>query len=286
VEISGVDLMNAPSLAALSLFMSLLFPFLSSNASAQQGKEFSFPVTPRPVVSIINNYGSITVKPSGTTRVVVKSTAQSGDVTFENEQHGNRISLRSISGHPETNIGDYTVLVPTDSSVVADSRGTIQVKGLSGHLMLETRSAAIEVSDIDNAHIHVRSLDGPITLNDIHDSQVDVYSNAGTIKLSNVARSWLDVVSGSGRVEYRGDPGSNGEYSLMSDSGDLEISIPASAFVQIDTPSVNRQSDKDNQERPSNFATNERKSLFKERSANMSRFVVRSLSGRIRLRRP
>jgi DUF4097 and DUF4098 domain-containing protein YvlB len=278
--------MNALSLAALSLLMWVLSPFPSSNASAQPSKEFSFTVRPRPVVSITNNYGSITVKPSGTKRVVVKSMAHSGDVTFENEQHGNRISLRSISGHSGTDIADYTVFVPADSIVVAASRGTITIKGVSGHLTLETRSAAIEASDIDSAYLHVRTLDGPITLNDIHDSQIDVYSNDGNIKLSNVARSRVDLGSGSGRVEYTGDPGSDGQYSLMSHSGDLEISIPANAFVQIETRSVNKQSDKGNQERLNHSATNQRKLLLKEENANMSRFVVRSLTGRIRLKRP
>src|SRR5450755_1087553 len=57
--------------------------------------------------------------------------------------------------------------------------------------------------------------------------------------LKRKAAPGVDGVTGSGRITYEGDPGSAGEYLLASQSGDLEVSIPASALVEIRSRSIN-----------------------------------------------
>ena len=51
--------------------------------------------------------------------------------------------------------------------------------------------------------------------------------------------------SGSGLISYEGDPGPVGEYLLTSHSGDLDVSIPASAWVDIKARSIKGQADPD-----------------------------------------
>lgn len=97
--------------------MVVVFPVLSLLASAQSKKEFNYTVGSRAVISITNNYGPITIKSSRNRQVVVTTVSYSEDVSLENEQHGNRIELRSISPHEGSGLVNYTVLVPDDSLV-------------------------------------------------------------------------------------------------------------------------------------------------------------------------
>ncbi len=60
---------------------------------------------------------------------------------------------------------DYTVLVPAAAFVsLRSSDGTLRAQGLRGDVVLEAASGSVEVTDISDAHLHVRTLSGPITL--------------------------------------------------------------------------------------------------------------------------
>src|SRR6266481_5836830 len=217
---------------------------LALTAAAQEKKEFTYNVGPRAVVSITNNYGPITVKPSRNRQVVVETVSHSDAVGLVNEQHGDRIELRAISSRPGTDLVDYTVLVPVDAFVsLRSSDGTLRAQGLRGDVILEAATASVEVTDIGDAHLHVRTLSGPITLTDIRDSHVDIHSVSGDVNLRNVTGPSIEVNSGRGRITYVGDPGPVGEYLLTSHSGDLDVSIPANALVDIKARSIKEQPD-------------------------------------------
>jgi selenocysteine lyase/cysteine desulfurase len=105
-------------------FLIVASVFLSLSASAQTRKEYRYTVQPKPVITITNSYGAITVQPSGTNQVVVTTISYSNDISFLNEQAGNRIELRAESKHGGTGLGDYLVLVPADSNVSLRRRRT------------------------------------------------------------------------------------------------------------------------------------------------------------------
>ena len=134
---------------------------------------------------------------------------------FVNEQHGNRIELRSTSSRQGSGLVDYTVLVPTDAVVSLRSfDGALHAQGLHGDVILEAASASVEVTDVSDAHLHVKTLSGPITLTDIRNSHLDVHSVSGNVNIRNVTGSSVEVNSGDGRITYEGDPGAAGEYLL------------------------------------------------------------------------
>ena len=148
----------------------LVISLLALSAAAQDNdkKEFTYTVGPRAVVSITNNYGPITVRPSPNRQVVVETVTHSDAVSLVNEQHGDRIELRSMSTRQGANLVDYTVLVPVDAFVsLRSSDGTIRAQGLRGDVILEAAAGSVEVTDIRDAHLHVRTLTGPISLTDI-----------------------------------------------------------------------------------------------------------------------
>jgi DUF4097 and DUF4098 domain-containing protein YvlB len=182
---------------------------------------------------------------------------------------------------------DYTVLVPVDAFVsLRSSDGTLRAQGLRGDVILEAAAASVEVTDISDAHLHVKTLSGPITLTDIRNSHLDIHSVSGSVTMRNVTGPSVGVNSGSGRISYQGDPGSAGEYMLTSHSGDLEVSIPASALVDIKARSIKGQSDPEFPIASGFSGPGAQNLLLKPGMTIGSRFELRSFRGKIRLKRP
>jgi DUF4097 and DUF4098 domain-containing protein YvlB len=265
----------------------VVISLLALTAAAREKKELTFTVGPKAVVSITNTYGPITVRPSPNRQVVVETVVHSDTVGLVNEQHSDRIELRSVSTRQGNNLVDYIVLVPVDAYVsLRSADGTLHAQGLRGDVMMEAAGGSVEVTDISDAHLHVRTLSGPITLTDIRGSHLDIHSISGNIALHNVTGPSTEVNSGSGRISYEGDPGPVGEYLLTSHSGDLDVSIPASALVEIKARSVKGDSDP---EFPiaNGFSTGgKRNLLLKPGTITGSRFDLRSFKGKISLKRP
>ena len=279
---------GARSHTAVSTVLLAVFPVLSLLAMAQEKRESRYTVGPKAIISTTNNYGSITVKPSGNNNEVVVTTVSYSDaVTFENEQHGNRIDLRASSRHQESSLVDYTVVVPADAFVtLRSSDGKLDAQGLRGDIVLEGMTGTVVATGISNAHLHVKVLSGQVSLTDIRDSHVDIHSVSGNVNIHNVSGLSLEVNSGSGRITYEGDPGTAGEYLLTTHSGDLEVSIPASAPVTIKARSLRGESDEGFPSTGSVPATVQRSLLLKAGIAGPSRFVLRSFRGRIHIKRP
>src|SRR5258707_4457750 len=100
---------------------------LALTAVGQEKKESGYAVGPGAVISITNNYGPITVKPSGSRQVLVETVSHSNTVSLMNEQHGDRIELRAMSSRPGANLVEYTVLVPAAAFVsVRSFDGTLR----------------------------------------------------------------------------------------------------------------------------------------------------------------
>jgi hypothetical protein len=271
----------------ISTVLLAVFSLLSLLAAAQEKKEFSCTVGPGAVISITNNYGPVTVKPSGSSQVSVETIFHSDAVNLVNEQHGDRIELRSISSHQGTNLVEYTVLVPAAAFVtLRSSDGTLRAQGLRGDVVLEAASGSVEVTDISDAHLHVKTLSGPVTLTDIRNSHLDIHTIRGNVNLHNVTGPSVEVNSGAGRITYDGDPGRVGEYLLTSHTGDVEVSIPASAWVEIKAHSLKRQSDPEFPTASSVPALGQTSLLGGPGKIHGSRFDVRSFSGKIRIKRP
>ncbi len=269
--------------------IALLLAVVAITASAQdkEKKEFTYTVGPRAVVSITNNYGPINIKPSGSRQVVVETILHSDAVTLINEQHGDRVELRSVSSRPGAALVEYTVLVPADAFVcLRSSDGALRAQGLRGDVILEAAAGSVEVTDISDAHLHVRTLSGPISLTDIRGSHLDINSVSGNVNLRNVTGPEINVNSWSGRIFYEGDPGSSGMYQLTSHSGDLDITIPANSRVDIKARSIRGPSDPEFPITEGFVSSGPRNLLFKPGTVIGSRFEVRSFRGKISLKRP
>src|ERR1039457_609693 len=181
---------------------------------AESRKEYRFAVGPRAGVSVMNPYGSISGKPSLNNTVVVNAVLHSDKVEVDNNQNGNRVDIQShllAGADADSGRVDYEVLVPADASVTLHtSTGSLRAEKLHGDVNLEGAGASVDVRDISDAHVHVKTMNGSVNLNNIKNGHVQVDSLSGEITLNGVNGSLVQVVSTSGGIHYIGDFGNSG----------------------------------------------------------------------------
>lgn len=210
--------------------------------AAETRKEFHFTVSARPTISVTNQYGSVSVKPSTTNQVTVTAILRSDKVEVDKGQSGNRVDILShlLDGATaENGRVDYELVVPSDASVIlSSSSGPLRAQGLHGDVTLEGANSDVDVREIKDAHVHVKTLNGPITLNNISDGHVEITSVSGNITLRAVSGPHVQVNSNSGWIHYDGDFGYGGEYYLSSHTGDIDATAPQDASIDVTARSV------------------------------------------------
>jgi DUF4097 and DUF4098 domain-containing protein YvlB len=261
---------------------------------AETHKELHFNVGPKAGITVNNPYGSISVKPSSNNTVIVNAVLSSDKVEIDSDQVGNRVEIQSHllpgadeqSGHV-----DYEILVPADASVsLHSSTGPLRAERLHGDMTLEGAAALVDVHDITNAHVHVKTLNGPVTLTNVIEGHVEVDSLSGAITLNRVTGPLVQVISTSGGINYIGDFGDSGEYRLTSHSGDIEATVPDSTSADVSASSVRGEVHDDIPLQPkahSSFIVRQGSAFVGTmgRAAVSSTVVLRSFSGKIHLRK-
>jgi DUF4097 and DUF4098 domain-containing protein YvlB len=226
--------------ATFAVVMVLVLAAFAADETSR--KEFHFKVGHRASVSVINQYGPISVKPGPGKEVIVTAVLHSGKVEIDQGKNGNRVSVLShLLDGADADSGrvDYELLVPADASVTLHSTtGPLHVEKLRGDVIVEGNTASVEVRDVSAAHVHVRTLNGPVTLTNITDGHVEITSVSGDVVMNAVDGSVVNVNSSSGKIHYDGDFGDSGDYSLTSHSGDIEAIAPALASIDVVARSV------------------------------------------------
>ncbi|MGA7302704.1 MAG: DUF4097 family beta strand repeat-containing protein [Candidatus Sulfotelmatobacter sp.] len=261
---------------------------------AESKKELHFTVGPRAGVSVINPYGSISVKPSLGNTVMVTAILHSDKVEVDNNQSGNRVDIQShLLPGADASSGrvDYEILVPADASITLhSSTGTLHAEKLHGDVNLEGPGANVDVRDISNAHVHVKTMNGAVNLDNIKNGHVEVDSLSGEVTLNGVNGSLVQVVSTSGRINYIGDFGNSGEYRLTSHSGDIDATIPEWTSADVSARSVRGEVHDDIPLQPKShtyFPLDKGRAFAGTvgRVAVSSTVVLRTFSGKIHLRK-
>jgi DUF4097 and DUF4098 domain-containing protein YvlB len=261
---------------------------------AQSRREYHFSVGPRAGISVTNPYGSISVKPSPNNAVVVNAVLHSDKVEVDNSQSGNRVDIEShlLSGaDAESGRVDYELLIPVDASITLhSSNGSLHAEKLHGDVSLEGAGAAVDVHDISDAHVHVKTMNGAVSLANIQNGHVEVDSLSGDVTLNSVTGPLVQVVSTSGRINYTGDFGNSGEYRLTSHSGDIEATIPEWTSADVSARSVRGEVHDDIPLQPkshTSFVMDKGRAFAGTvgRVAMSSTVILRTFSGKIHLRK-
>jgi DUF4097 and DUF4098 domain-containing protein YvlB len=263
---------------------------LSAAAVAQTKKEYRYTVGARPNISVETQYGSISVKPGNANEVVVTATLKSNDVEVDHQQNGNRIAIAShLLRGPDQQSGqvDYELLVPPDANInLRSSSGPLSVEHTAGDLTLEGADAVVDVRDVQVGHVHVWTMRGPITLTDVRNGHVEISSISGDVHLKSVSGPLIQANTSRGKIFYDGDLGSGGDYKFTTHKGDIEVLVPSDVSADFQAHSVlgRVQHDFPLKPRHSRFREEVGRSFIGTSGQAASEVVLRSFSGRIRLK--
>jgi DUF4097 and DUF4098 domain-containing protein YvlB len=263
---------------------------MSSAAFAGATKEYRYTVSPHANISVDTQYGAISVKPGSNNQVVVTAIIKSDNVEVDQQQNGNRIEIASHllrGSDQQTGQVDYELLIPPDATVnLRSSTGPLSAERLQGDLTVEGAEAAVNIRDMENGHVHVQTMRGPITLTDVRNGHVEIASISGDVHLKSVTGPLVQVSSGRGRIFYDGDFGSGGEYRFTTHTGDIEALVPADVSADFRAHSVlgKVQHDFPLKPRHSRFPEEVGRSFFGSTGQASSEVVLRSFSGKIRLK--
>ena len=279
------------SLYATELTVAVLIS-LATLVVAETKKEYRFEVGPKAKVSIVNQFGAVSVKPSTGNYVLVNATIYSDRVEVDHAQSGSRVDVQShlLSGAtPDNSRVDYEVLVPADASIDMESTtGPLHAERLHGDVEAEGANATIDVRDITGSHVHVKTMAGPITLTNIRDGHVEIDSVSGDVTLTSVTGPLVRVSSTSGKIQYDGDFGYAGEYRFNSHSGNIDATIPEDASVDVKAQSVRGQVQSDLRLQPkvhTSFLVKEGSSFAGTINKAASSVWLRTFSGKIHLKK-
>ncbi len=260
-------------------------------ALAQTHKEFRFTVGPKANVSVDSQAGAISVKPGSPNQVIVNAVLQSDKVEVDNSQKGNRVEIEShllAGGNDRNGRVDYELTVPPDATVTVQSpTGPLTAERLQGDLSFEGAAAPIEVRSVSHGHVHIKTINGTISMNDVHSAHIEITSISGDVRLNQVSGPLVQVNSGSGRIYYDGDFGAGGDYTFVTNSGDIEALVPADASADFTARSMKGQVENDFplQPKPHTRLTVETgRSFVGTVGKAASQVVLRSFSGKIRLK--
>src|SRR5258708_31924171 len=267
---------------------------LAGTLVAESKKEYHFAVGPKAGVSVMNPYGSVSVKPSPNNTVVVNAILHSDKVEVDNSQNGNRVDIQShlLSGaDAESGRVDYEILVPADASITLhSSTGSLSAQKLHGDVTLEGPGASVEVRHISDAHVHLKTMNGSVNPDNIQNGHVYADSLDGEVMLRGVNGPLVQVVSTTSTIIYIGDFGKSGEYRLTSHSGDIDATIPEWTSADVSARSVRGEVHDDIPLQPKahNYFPLDKGRAFAGTMGKMavsSTVVLRTFSGKIHLRK-
>jgi DUF4097 and DUF4098 domain-containing protein YvlB len=261
-------------------------------ASAQQKKDFRYNVQPGATVNITNDFGPVTVHAASGNQVLVSATPHSAKVEVDSNQSGNRIDVRThFLQKASTTEGavDYDVQVPASASVVLrTANGAVKVQNLTGDISVESDTGSVDIRDASNGHVHVRTMSGPVTLANINNGHVELTSVSGDLTLTNVNGSLISANTTGSSIHFAGDCTGGGEYSLTTHSGNIDVSFPSTASVDVTARSVTGSVEDTYQLQPDTHPTmtiTMGKSFAGRANSGASSVHLRSFSGKITVKK-
>lgn len=275
--------------ARLMLCAALLsFPLLA----VAEKKEFKYPAAAGATVSIINQRGTITVKPAPGRQVIISANPASDKVEVDASQSGSRINLRThsvnkVSGD-EGNV-DYEVQLPSDTGITIDSgSGNVRVENVRGNVTVDSEEGQVDIRGITGGFVQVQSVNGGITLNNVQKGRVQLTSTGGNLQLSGVSGSNVSAKSTTGSITFNGDFAGGGNYLLTNHSGDINVTLPATASVDLTARSIQGSVENDfplQKPAHTSFQMKEGKAIAGTSNSGASSVELRSFSGKIRVKK-
>jgi DUF4097 and DUF4098 domain-containing protein YvlB len=278
------------------LFTAGLGICLSAAHAIDSRKEVRIDIAPGGTVNIVSGGGSIALHSGAGHQLLVSYTVHSAKVEVDQDASANkqRVELltHALPGEKPTADEakvDYDVTVPAGISVdVSTTSAPITADGISSEIGLSSETGQITVHNIARSHVHVRSMAAPVTLQDVTTSRVDIQSTGGAVQLKNVNGQRVAVGTTSGNIGYEGDCSGGGNYILTTHSGAIDVTLPATASVDLTARSTTGAVENDFplQQKPhTSFVPQQGRSFAGTSNSGSSSVELQSFSGKIRVKK-
>jgi DUF4097 and DUF4098 domain-containing protein YvlB len=281
---------------ALLLTAATVYICLSAAHAADTRKETKIDIATGGTVNIVSGGGSITLHSGLGHQLLVTYTLHSAKVEVDQNASANRqrveLITHALPGEKPTADEakvDYDVTVPAGVSVnVSTTSASITADGVNAEIGLSSETGQITVRNIAKSHVRVRSMTAPVSLKDVTMSRVDIQSTGGAVQLTNVTGQRIAVGTSSGNIEYLGDCSGGGDYLLTTHSGAIDVTLPATASVDLSARSTNGQVENafPLQEKTHNsFVPRQGRSFAGTSNSGSSSVELQSFSGKIRVKK-
>jgi DUF4097 and DUF4098 domain-containing protein YvlB len=281
---------------ALLLTAATVYICLSAAHAADTRKEAKIDIAAGGTVNIVSGGGSIALHSGAGHQLLVTYTVHSQKIEVDQNASANkqRVELLThvLPGQKPTADEakvDYDVTVPAGVSVnVSTTSAPITADGLNADIGLSSETGQITVHNIVKSHVHVRSMTAPVSFKDVTMSRVDIQSAGGTVQLKNVTGQRVAIGTTSGNIEYQGDCSGGGDYVLTTHSGAIDVTLPATASVDLTARSTTGQVENafPLQEKTHNsFVPQQGRSFAGTSNSGSSSVELQSFSGKIRVKK-
>lgn len=264
-------------------------------AAADSTRQTRLAIAPGGSVNVVNNCGSVTLHPGSQHQVLVNATTHSDKVEVDANSvaEGKRVDIRAHAlpqqkpSSAESSV-DFDIAVPPGVSVVVSTAtAPITIEGLSGDVSLSSDTAVITGKNAAITHLEIRGVAAPIVLSDISGS-VQIISSGGSVQLTNVSGPRVSVGTTSGNITYHGDFSGGGSYRLTTHSGLIDVTLPASASVDLTARSLKGSVENDfplQTKSHLTFVPDAGRSFAGTSNSGSSSVELESFSGRIRVKK-
>jgi hypothetical protein len=259
-------------------------------------KEIRLDLAPNGTIDLVNNAGQVTLKSGSSPRVLLAYSLHSNKIEVDHESTPDKrrvlIRAHALDGQQPTAEEakvDMEVTVPAGVAItVSTSTAPIAADGLTGDITLSSDTGAISANNVLHSHLHVRSVAGTVTLNNLSMNHVDVMTSGGGVKMLNVTGPRINVATGSGDISYQGDCSGVGDYVMTTHSGNIDVTLPQTASVDLTARSGSGHVENDfplQAKKHSVFTPKAGSSFAGTSNSGSSSVELRSFSGRIRVKK-
>jgi DUF4097 and DUF4098 domain-containing protein YvlB len=269
-----------------------LFSFAGVAPAASSPRHCNYTAAPHSIITIMNEYGTVALKPAPGSELTISATPASDKVEVDCFQVGSRVKAVSHFLQPaDPTLGtvDYQVAVPAGASVsVRNTSGSIHADSLNDELTLRSDAAEVDASNLSDVHLRIVTVSGPVNLKNIRAANLDVLSTAGDVHLTSVNGQKVSISTTRGNIFYDGDFSGDGDYSLANNSGNIDVTLPASASIDLDARSLRGSVENDFPLRQKAHSVNPSipgRSFAGTSNSGSSSVELRSFSGTIRVKK-
>jgi DUF4097 and DUF4098 domain-containing protein YvlB len=210
--------------------------------------EKRFTVNERPVVSIRNMHGQVTVKSWKKLEVLVVADHASEKTEVDTDQTGNRIEvmthLLAEKVTPTELRANYEITVPEETELqVRTDSGMVIVERVFGDLTFETVAADVQLQEVAG-YLLVKTLGGSLVCVRCA-GRIEVNSISGNIRLLQPVSSNVRLQTSTGSILFDGEFLRGGMYVMRNHTGPIEVRFSEGDSFDLNANSVYGKVDMD-----------------------------------------